>query len=191
MISTRSIALGLTLAAVGLAPAAAVAKNGADDPASHAGDDHGAIVNEPGDDKGSTQPEPGDDKGAIAAEPGDDKGGSRTEPADDNGGQRSGGSKARRTAGTCTGRSSAKLKVKPRNGRFETEFEVDQNRNGVRWRVSLRRNGTVVASTRATTRAPSGSLQVERRLANRAGTDTISARAVSPSGEICTASVTI
>jgi hypothetical protein len=191
MISTRSIALGLTLAAVGLAPAAAVAKNGADDPASHAGDDHGAIVNEPGDDKGSTQPEPGDDKGAIAAEPGDDKGGSRTEPADDNGGQRSGGSKARRTAGTCTGRSSAKLKVKPRNGRFETEFEVDQNRNGVRWTVRIRRDGKSVVKTRATTKAPSGSFSVERRLRNPAGRDRIVARATSPSAEVCKAAVTV
>src|SRR4051812_30137252 len=130
MISTRSIALGLTLAAVGLAPAAAVAKNGGDDPATHAGDDRGAIVTEPGDDKGAVRPEPGDDKGAVAAQPGDDKGGSRTEPGDDNGGQRAVGSKAKRAAGTCTARSSAKLKVKPRNGRLETQVEGDQNPNG-------------------------------------------------------------
>jgi len=180
MISTRSIALGLTLAAVGLAPAAAVAKNGADDPATHAGDDHGAIVNEPGDDKGSTQPEPGDDKGAIAAEPGDD-----------NGGHRSGGSKAKRAAGTCTGRSSATLKVKPRNGRLETEFEVDQNRNGVRWTVRIRRDGKSVVKTRVRTKAPSGSFSVERRLRNPAGRDRIVARATSPSGEVCKAAVTV
>src|SRR5215213_3472320 len=169
MISTRSIALGLTLAAVGLAPAAAVAKNGGDDPASHAGDDHGAIVNEPG----------------------DDEGGSRTEPGDDNGGQRSGGSKAKRAAGTCTGRSSAKLKVKPRNGRLETEFEVDQNRNGVRWTVRIRRDGKSVVKTRARTKAPSGSFSVERRLRNPAGRDRIVARATSASGEVCKAAVTV
>jgi hypothetical protein len=169
MISTRSIALGLTLAAVGLAPAAAVAKNGADDPATHAGDDHGAIVTGPG-----------DDKGGIAAEPGDDKGG-----------QRSGGTKAKRAAGTCTGRSSAKLKVKPRNGRLETEFEVDQNRNGVRWTVRIRRDGKSVVKTRARTKAPSGSFSVERRLRNPAGRDRIVARATSASGEVCKAAVTV
>ena len=97
----------------------------------------------------------------------------------------------RRAAGPCTGHSTAKLKATPDNGRLATEFEVDQNRNGVTWTVSLRRNGTVATRTRATTAAPSGSFSVERRLANRAGTDTISARAVSPSGEVCTASVTI
>jgi len=124
--------------------------------------------------------------------PGDDRGGQRVA---DGGGSSSGsgGSKADRrlVTGTCTGRSSAKLKVKPDDGRLETEFEVDQNRTGVRWRVTLRRNGAVAVTTRATTRAPSGSFSVERRLANRAGTDTISARATSPSGEVCTARVTI
>jgi hypothetical protein len=191
MISTRSIALGLTLAAVGLAPAAAVAKNGADDPATHAGDDHGAIVTEPGDDKGSTQPEPGDDKGAVRPEAGDDRGAVAAEPGDDKGGQRSGGSKAKRAAGTCTGRSSAKLKVKPRNGRLETEFEVDQNRNGVRWTVRIRRDGKSVVKTRARTKAPSGSFSVERRLRNPAGRDRIVARATSASGEVCKAAVTV
>jgi hypothetical protein len=179
----RTIALSLALALSAFAPAAALARHGADDP--------------PGDDRGGQT--------TVSDDPaGDDRGGQTTvsdDPAgDDRGARRSGSgsaggstraSRVRRDTGTCTGRSTAKLKVKPDDGRLETELEVDQNRNGVRWRVSLRRNGTVVASTRATTRAPSGSLQVERRLANRAGTDTISARAVSPSGEICTASVTI
>jgi hypothetical protein len=86
--------------------------------------------------------------------------------------------------GTCTRGSTAELKIKSDDGRLETEFEVDQNRNGVRWRVTLRRNGAVVVSTRATTRAPSGSFSVERRLPSGSS---ISARAVSPSGEVCTA----
>src|SRR5438067_2325153 len=143
MISTRSIALGLTLAAIGVAPATAVAKHGADDPATHATDDHGAIVAEPGDDNGGgSAVEPGDDRGGSAVEPGDDRGSSAAEPGDDKGGSRSGGSRsAKRVAGACTAGSSAKLKVKPRNGRLETEFEVDQNRSGVRWTVRIRRDG--------------------------------------------------
>ena len=55
----------------------------------------------------------------------------------------------------------------------------------------MRRNGTRVVSTRATTRAPSGSFSVERRIANTSGPDRITARAVSPSGQVCTAAVTI
>ena len=104
---------------------------------------------------------------------------------------RHGGSDAKRVAGHCTGASHAKLKVKPDGARIETEFEVDQNRNGVTWKVTIRRDGAVAVRTRATTHAPSGSFSVNRRLHNGAGSDRISARATSPSGEVCTAAVSV
>jgi hypothetical protein len=93
--------------------------------------------------------------------------------------------------GTCTGNATTKIKLSPENGRIETEFEVDQNRNGVTWNVVLRRNGNVVVRTTATTRPPSGSFEVRRLLANGPGPDTISARATSPGGQVCTARATI
>ena len=92
-----------------------------------------------------------------------------------------------RVTGKCSRSSSAKLKLKLDNSRIETEFEVDQNRNGVRWTVTLRRNGALAASTKATTKAPSGSFTVRRLLTNGPGADTVTAKATSPSGEICTA----
>jgi hypothetical protein len=117
---------------------------------------------------------------ALAKHGGDDDGGRRDRDRDE-----------KRVAGRCDGRSTSKLKVKHDDGRIEAEFEVDQNRNGVKWGVQLRRNGRVVVSTSATTRAPSGSFSVERKLADGPGSDRITARAVSPSGEICTATATI
>lgn len=93
--------------------------------------------------------------------------------------------------GSCTGSTSAKIELSPEDGGIETEFEVDQNRNGVTWRVVLRRNGKVVARTQATTRGRSGSFEIRRVLSNGPGSDSISARAVSPSGEVCTASASI
>ena len=96
-----------------------------------------------------------------------------------------------RVNGTCTHNSTTKLKLSPENGRIETEFEVDQNVNGVRWQVRLRRNGSLAVSTSAVTQAPSGSFEVRRLLANGPGSDTITARATSPSGEVCTARATI
>jgi 2-methylaconitate cis-trans-isomerase PrpF len=91
-----------------------------------------------------------------------------------------------RVRGTCTAGSTAKLKLSEENGRIEVEYEVDQNRNGVAWRVTLRRNGAVFFRGARTTRAPSGSFTVRRLTALRAGTATIVARATR-SGEVCTA----
>jgi len=97
--------------------------------------------------------------------------------------------------GTCTKASTAKLKLSPEDGAIEVEFEVDQNRNGVRWSVSLRRvlaNGTkLIATGTRITRAPSGSFEFRRVVVDRAGRDTIRARATSPSGEVCRATARI
>jgi hypothetical protein len=94
-----------------------------------------------------------------------------------------------RRAGTCSERSTSKIKLKADDGGLEVEFEVDQNRSGQRWRVTISRNGTRVVSTRATTRGPSGSFSLERRLRSTSGK--ITARAVSPSGEVCRASASL
>jgi hypothetical protein len=154
--TTRTLLLGLVLAVLAIAPAAAVAKHGADDGVVQVGDDNGGLRSDDSSSRG------GDDK--------------RSE---------------KRVAGSCTGRATAKLKAKPDDGRLEVEFEVDQNRNGVRWSVRIRRNGTRVVRTSAVTRAPSGSFSVERKIGNPAGADRIAARAVSPSGQVCRASLTI
>ena len=92
--------------------------------------------------------------------------------------------------GTCSGASSSKLKLSEEDGRIEVEFEVDQNRNGVRWTVSLRRvtaaGPRLLASGTRITRAPSGSFEFRRVVADRAGADTIRARATR-TGEACSA----
>jgi hypothetical protein len=171
MPTTREIALCASLAALALTPAAALAKHGADDGGGRAADDRGALR---ADSRGL------DDAGGLRDESGDRRArGSKDKPGE------------KRVAGRCTARSSAKLKAKHDDGRIEVEFEVDQNRSGVKWTVRLRRNGDLVVSTRATTRPPSGSFSVERRIADRRGSDRISATATSPSGETCKASVTI
>ncbi|MBD0330390.1 MAG: hypothetical protein ICV64_09855 [Thermoleophilia bacterium] len=88
--------------------------------------------------------------------------------------------------GTCTGPSSAKLKLSPENGRIEVEFEVDQNRVGQRWRVVLRQNGTVVRRLVRATRGPSGSFEARIVVRNRPGADRFVATATRP-GERCRA----
>ena len=99
-----------------------------------------------------------------------------------------GGGTVIRATGTCTAHSTAKLKAKHDDGRIEVEFEVDQNRNGRLWTVTISDNAhRVFAGTRRTV-APSGSFSVERRIPNRAGSDRIVARAVNArTGEVCRA----
>jgi hypothetical protein len=92
--------------------------------------------------------------------------------------------------GACTGPSSSKLKLSEEEGRIEVEFEVDQNRNGVRWTVTLRRPTTLLVRTTRVTRGPSGSFELRRVVGNRVGSDRIIARATRSSGEVCRAAAT-
>jgi hypothetical protein len=95
--------------------------------------------------------------------------------------------------GVCSGLGvSWKLKAKHDDGRVETEFEVDQNRNGRRWNVMIRRNGVVVFRGSRITRPPSGSFSVNRRIAYAAGRDRIVATARSVvGGGFCRGVVTV
>ena len=126
---------------------------------------------------------PGDDRGGLSA-------GTDDSPGDDSSGGGDGGDAVRRT-GSCSGNSRAKIKAKHDDGRIEVEFEVDQNRVGVPWKVRIRQNGRLVVNVTRRTRAPSGSVSVERRLRNRAGPDRFVARATRASGETCRASVSL
>jgi hypothetical protein len=94
--------------------------------------------------------------------------------------------------GTCTKSSTSKIKAKLDDGRIEAEFEVDQNVNGQKWNVVLRRNGRVAFRGVRTTRGPSGSFELRRFLGNAPGRDRISATARAlRGGEVCTASTIV
>lgn len=91
-----------------------------------------------------------------------------------------------RVNGTCNFGATTKLKLGLRDGGIEAEVETDSNRNGQLWSVRMRQNGALVYNGSARTVAPSGSFSVERRLANRAGTDTITAATRNAAtGQVC------
>jgi len=92
-----------------------------------------------------------------------------------------------RVRGTCTGPSTSKLKLSDEDGRIEVEFEVDQNRNGVRWNVVLFQNGHRIAGMTRVTHGPSGSFEARALAANTSGQDAFRARATRASGEVCSA----
>jgi hypothetical protein len=112
---------------------------------------------------------------------------------DDPAGDDHGGGKVTRTltkAGNCSAASRSKLKVKADDGRLETEFEVDQNRVGKRWRVTIKRNGSTVFRGIRKTQAPSGSFEVRRLLAGGAGSRIVATAKSLSSGETCRAAIT-
>ena len=87
-------------------------------------------------------------------------------------------------SGTCSA-SSHEAQGKGGQRSIETEFEVDQNRVGKRWRVTISKNGTAVFRGIRTTQAPSGSFSVQRLLAGGAGSRIVATAKALASGETC------
>ena len=102
-----------------------------------------------------------------------------------------GGDRGVRVAGSCDSGATSKLKLKNDGGVIEVEFEVDHNRVGKRWRVTLVRDGNVVFRGHRTTTAPSGSFSLERRIRNLPGADRVTARGTGPNGLTCVATATL
>jgi hypothetical protein len=113
-----------------------------------------------------------------------------TAAAKDGGGDR-GGARGIVQRGQCSAASHSKLKAKRDDSRLETEFEVDQNRAGQRWRVTITRNGSIVFRGIRTTQGPSGSFDVERLLAGDAGSHIVATAKALSGGETCRASVSV
>ena len=89
-------------------------------------------------------------------------------------------------SGSCSGASEWKLKLSPENSNIESEFEVDQNVTGDRWRVPIRHDGEVAFRGTRTTHGASGSFDVRIVENDNPGTDAFRARARNVStGEVC------
>ncbi len=102
-----------------------------------------------------------------------------------------GGGSAVRTNGGCDGQATWKLKVKPDNGRIELEAEVDSNHVGQVWTWTIKHDGSVSSKGRSTTAGASGSFSVQRRMANLAGTDHFTFRAVRANGAVCRGTISL
>lgn len=102
------------------------------------------------------------------------------------------GSDATIREGSCSGSTDWKVKAKPDDGRIEFEGEIDSNRTGQSWTWVIKHNGSRSASGTATTKGPSGSFSVERRLVNLSGVDSFVFKATNPkSGEVCRGTVSL
>jgi hypothetical protein len=102
------------------------------------------------------------------------------------------GADAVRSSGGCSAGATWTVKAKHDDGRLEVEAEVDSNRAGQSWNWRISDNGTRVRSGSATTKAPSGSFTVQRRIADRTGVDHLVFRSSSPaSGQTCRGTVSV
>jgi len=102
--------------------------------------------------------------------------------SDDNGG--GGGDGRVVKTGSCSDGARWKLKVKKNDGRLEVEGEVDSNKSGQTWSWKIKDDGSVAARGKATTAGRSGSFSVERKIADKAGTDDVVFRATR-NGQVC------
>ena len=94
--------------------------------------------------------------------------------------------------GSCSQGSNWKLKAKTDDGLIEVEAEVDTNVVGQVWKWKISDNGKLAVKGTSTTKAPSGSFSINRRVANQAGADKFTLKASNAaSGETCKGSVTL
>jgi len=101
-----------------------------------------------------------------------------------------GGGGGVQASGSCSASSTWKLQATPEHSKIQVEFEVDQNKKGDIWDVTITDNGQPVFQGPKKTHGPSGSFTVRKKTANLPGTDQFQADATNRStGETCSGSV--
>jgi hypothetical protein len=78
---------------------------------------------------------------------------------------------------TACGSVATTLVLRTRDGGSEAQYSLDQNRQGRTWKLTMTRNGKVVAQGARTTHAPGGSFRWRVMIADAAPTDTIAVTA--------------
>lgn len=96
-----------------------------------------------------------------------------------------------RVRGSCGKGARSKLRLRAKDDAIRLEFEVDRNRAGERWRVTLVHERRVVWRGRARTSSGSGSFRIRRSVPNFGGADRVTARASGPRGVTCQASAVL
>lgn len=104
---------------------------------------------------------------------------------------RGGGGGEVRVAGTCGSGAKVDLRLRARDGGIRMRLEVDHNRSRALWRVVIVQDRRVVWRGRARTRGAGDEFEIERRLRDLPGADSVTARAWGPAGVTCAATATL
>lgn len=96
----------------------------------------------------------------------------------------------REKRGTCSASARWELSLEKEHGRIEVSMEIDTFRSGRAWDVRAWQDGDrFVNTTRVTDRE--GEIDIDRVRRDTAGSDTISFRATSSTGEVCSGRLVI
>jgi len=110
---------------------------------------------------------------------------------DDDGGGGGGDRTEVRATGRCDRGVAARLRLRGREGELRANLEIDHARPGSSWRIVLVQDRRVVWRGRARIGAGSDSLEVERRLRDLPGADSVAGRAWGPGGVTCSVTATL
>jgi len=95
-----------------------------------------------------------------------------------------------RVSGRCTGGARSEMRVRARDDGIEVRFEVERGRVGT-WSVTLVHERRVAWRGTYRVRRPGGSFEARRTVADLAGADAFTARALGPRGSTCRADGTL
>ena len=96
-----------------------------------------------------------------------------------------------RATGACDRGVSIRLRLRSRDGELRADVEIDHARRGSSWRVVLVQDRRVAWRGRVRIGSGSDSVEIERRLRDLPGADSVSARAWGPGGVTCSVAATL
>jgi hypothetical protein len=95
-----------------------------------------------------------------------------------------------RERGVCGRGSEARLRLRSEDGAIRADTEIRTTRPGV-WRLTILHERRIVVRTRVRVTRSGGTLRHRAMLPDFSGADTVSVRAVAPSGETCAVAATL
>ena len=93
--------------------------------------------------------------------------------------------------GTCSGSSTARLRLRAEDGRIRIELRLDARPRSGSWQVVLLHERRLVSRTAVRAASGGGRIELRWTVADWTGTDTIVLRATGPRNEACRASATV
>ena len=96
-----------------------------------------------------------------------------------------------RVAGTCTGSSTARLRLRAEDGRIRADARIEAVRPRATWRVLLLHERRIVLDRTLSGGATGYSVELRKIVPDWPGTDVVTLRATGRRGETCRAAATI